>query len=367
MNEIFISYAREDRAKAAAIAALFQGQGWSVWWDRSIPPGRSFDQVIEEALGAARCVVVLWSSASASSDWVKTEAAEGLARKILVPVRTEEINLPLEFRRLQTVDLTRWKGDAADPELREFLDAVAALLKSEVRLPSSAVRRKIRLKPVYFALAALALLAAVWSIYRFTGLRGRPQLSSPHREKGVAVAGSLGNEAQTEAVAVPDLMRTPELGLEFWQQNQPCPMFIVDWQKSEAKVVLKPAPFEIRSARFDGAVQICAWTDASIFDEIAAGKRLTEIPYFTPGTGMADSTFGTPRLRLENQAHNYFVDSRRRQISEHQDSIFISSLVRDNEAATGWPPVYLVVFVDLNQDGEVSADEFERLRLEFRK
>ncbi|MDQ3115900.1 MAG: toll/interleukin-1 receptor domain-containing protein [Verrucomicrobiota bacterium] len=49
MSDIFISYAREDREKAQAIAAVFQEQGWSVWWDRSIPPGRTFDQVIEEA------------------------------------------------------------------------------------------------------------------------------------------------------------------------------------------------------------------------------------------------------------------------------------------------------------------------------
>jgi hypothetical protein len=47
----------------------------------SIPSGRSFDEVTEEALGAAKCVVVLWSKNFASSDWVKGEAAEGLRRK----------------------------------------------------------------------------------------------------------------------------------------------------------------------------------------------------------------------------------------------------------------------------------------------
>ena len=115
MSDIFISYAREDRDKAQALAELFQQQDWSVWWDRNIPPGRSFDAVIEEALGAAKCVVVLWSKNSASSDWVKGEAGEALQRKILVPVRIDSVNVPLEFRRLQTVDLSDWKGGAGHP------------------------------------------------------------------------------------------------------------------------------------------------------------------------------------------------------------------------------------------------------------
>ena len=323
MNDIFISYAREDRERAKAIAAVFEAQGWSVWWDRNIPPGRSFDQVIEEALSAARCVVVLWSKSSATSDWVKTEAGEGLARKILVPVRLEELNLPLEFRRLQTVDLSQWKGDATDPEMSGFLQAVAALLKSEVRLTSPPVRPRLRMKPVFLALAALLLLALGWSVYQFAG-RGKNLASSPkpppaHAEDSAA--------SENRAEPVPDLMRTPELGLEFWQRNKECPMFVIDWETSKTKVLLKPEPFEIRCPRFKEAVQICAWSDASIFDEIAAGKKLNDVTYFSDGTGMPDTQFGTPRLRVENRAHNYFDESRRRPISDQQDSIFISSLV----------------------------------------
>lgn len=230
MSDIFISYAREDRERAQAIAAVFQEQGWSVWWDRSIPPGRTFDQVIEEALGAARCVVVLWSRASATSDWVKTEAAEGLARKILVPVRTEETNLPLEFRRLQTVDLTRWKGDASDPELREFLAAVSALIKSEVRPPPPPRRERNR-RPVYLALALLALLVVGWSIYNFS----RSRISTPDDKNSFAVPSQT---PLPEKKPVADLVRTPQLGLEFWQEKAECPMFIVDSDTSRSRVLL---------------------------------------------------------------------------------------------------------------------------------
>ncbi len=147
MSDIFISYAREDGNKAKAFAELFQEQDWSVRWDRNIPPGRSFDEVIEQALGAAKCVVVLWSKNSASSDWVKGEAAEALQREILVPVRIESVNVPLEFRRLQTVDLSDWKGDAGHPELGGFLEAVAANIKGTVRRPVSERGQRKHIKP----------------------------------------------------------------------------------------------------------------------------------------------------------------------------------------------------------------------------
>jgi tetratricopeptide (TPR) repeat protein len=168
MSDIFISYAREDRGKAKALAELFQQQDWSVWWDRNIPPGRSFDEVIEEALGAAKCVVVLWSKNSASSDWVKGEAAEGLRRKILVPVRIDSANVPLEFRRLQTVDLSDWKGDAGHPELGGFLEAVAENIKSVVRQPPVTGIPRKRVKPALIVLGIVALLlAAGFAFYKF--------------------------------------------------------------------------------------------------------------------------------------------------------------------------------------------------------
>ena len=75
MSDIFISYATADRPRAAALAQALRTRGWTVWWDRVIPPGRQFDEVIDEALSGAGCVVVLWSKASAASTWVKTEAA----------------------------------------------------------------------------------------------------------------------------------------------------------------------------------------------------------------------------------------------------------------------------------------------------
>src|SRR4029077_18148991 len=128
VRDVFISYARGDKPKAELLAQALGREGFSVWWDRKIPPGKSYGQVIEQALNSAKCIVVLWSKESIASDWVKDEAAEGVSRGILIPAMIEDVTPPLGFRQFQTANLTGWKGDSAHPELQELLDAVSAQL-----------------------------------------------------------------------------------------------------------------------------------------------------------------------------------------------------------------------------------------------
>ena len=129
MSDIFISYSKEDRAKAKDIADALKQQGFSVWWDRSIPPGKTFDTVIEEALEAANCVIALWSKTSVSSKWVKIEASEGDRREILIPVLIErDVKIPLAFRRIQAADLRDWEGKLPHPGFDNLLKAVAGIL-----------------------------------------------------------------------------------------------------------------------------------------------------------------------------------------------------------------------------------------------
>lgn len=113
MAKIFISYANNDRTLAQLLAEVLEKHGWSVWWDRQIPIGKAFDEVIEDALDAAECVIVLWSKESVVSHWVKTEAAEGKERNILIPVLIDDVRVPLEFRRIQTARLIDWRGESS--------------------------------------------------------------------------------------------------------------------------------------------------------------------------------------------------------------------------------------------------------------
>ncbi|HEY7316916.1 MAG TPA: TIR domain-containing protein [Candidatus Binatia bacterium] len=135
MSDIFISYARADKDKAELLANAFSRKGWSVWWDRQIPPGQSFDDTIESALNSARCVIVLWSTHSVSSRWVKTEAAEGAERGILVPVMIDHAPIPLEFKRIEAADLSDWEGEVSHREFDQLQKSVASMIAGTAPAP----------------------------------------------------------------------------------------------------------------------------------------------------------------------------------------------------------------------------------------
>ena len=80
MADVFISYARVDKARVAPLVAAIEAEGWSVWWDPEISAGQLFDDQIEAELAAARCVLVVWTPASVASRWVRGEAREAADR-----------------------------------------------------------------------------------------------------------------------------------------------------------------------------------------------------------------------------------------------------------------------------------------------
>ena len=154
MADIFISYARADRRAPKHWRQALEQAGWSVWWDREIPPGRSFDEVIEEALSQARCVVVIWSEASVRSEWVKTEAAEAAARRILVPILADGARIPLEFRRLQAAVIDQWDDLVDNEAWPQFRVAVAALVDAGATSRAAALAADAPTVPTRQALGA---------------------------------------------------------------------------------------------------------------------------------------------------------------------------------------------------------------------
>lgn len=129
--QIFISYAREDRERAEQLASGLTTAGWSVWWDRHIRGGSNYQKVTEDAIAAAKLVIVLWSRASVQSDWVLAEAGWALDEHKILPVRIDAARLPLRFIHVQTIDLADWNGQGEAQGLTHLLDEVTHCLGDE--------------------------------------------------------------------------------------------------------------------------------------------------------------------------------------------------------------------------------------------
>ncbi|MFZ2171864.1 MAG: SUMF1/EgtB/PvdO family nonheme iron enzyme [Methylococcaceae bacterium] len=149
MADIFLSYAREDLAKARALAVALEKQGWSVFWDKtSLLAGQDFEEVIEQAIEQAGCMIVAWSMASKKSDWVRGEATLGRERSILVPILFDEVEPPIAFRALHTENFAAWSGDVQGDEFNKLQRAVARLVGSVTEdSEASVVSKPIFIEP----------------------------------------------------------------------------------------------------------------------------------------------------------------------------------------------------------------------------
>ena len=130
---IFLSYNERDRERAAHVVRLLEGGGWTVWWDRRIPAGRTWRDVLADALARMDCMVVLWSRNSIDSDWVCEEASEGQRLGKLVPVALDPVLPPVGFRQIQAADLSRWDGSPQDAAARQLLEDLATHVRESPR------------------------------------------------------------------------------------------------------------------------------------------------------------------------------------------------------------------------------------------
>jgi TolB-like protein/Tfp pilus assembly protein PilF len=119
--DIFLSYNREDQAVARLFADAFAAEGFDVWWDVTLRSGEAYDEVTEKALRTAKAVVVLWSSRSVVSRWVRAEATLADRNKTLVPVMIEPCDRPIMFELTQTAELSHWRGETDDAAWRALV------------------------------------------------------------------------------------------------------------------------------------------------------------------------------------------------------------------------------------------------------
>jgi hypothetical protein len=142
MADVFLSYDSDDRDLAQAIVTHLEAQGWSVWWDRRIPAGKTWRAVLDKALEEMDCMLVLWSSRSIESHWVIEEAEEGRSRGKLLPVLIEPIRPPRGFREIQASSFVDWDRTAEAACFRTLLQDLAALTGQQPQ-PAASTRAAV--------------------------------------------------------------------------------------------------------------------------------------------------------------------------------------------------------------------------------
>lgn len=192
MADIFLSYKREDHARAEVIVAALRKSGRTVWWDEGLTPHQAWDATIEQEIGTAASVVVLWSPRSVASDWVRTEAHYAQNHSKLVPVLIEPCTVPLAFMLKQVIDLSHWRGSPKDPawcKLIEWLDSQEpATEPSPGSIPTGAFRRITARKLGYWIIGVLVVAAALFLTSQFVLRRGANSVAAAADPQAISAA-----------------------------------------------------------------------------------------------------------------------------------------------------------------------------------
>ncbi len=104
-REIFISYAKEDRALTEALAAKLAAKGHRVWFDADLSPGQNFPALIMGKIDNSKAAIVIWTRTSVGKQWVYAEAERAHKLGKLIPVKVNSLDyhsIPLPFGTLQT-------------------------------------------------------------------------------------------------------------------------------------------------------------------------------------------------------------------------------------------------------------------------
>jgi Tfp pilus assembly protein PilN len=131
MSDIFISYSNKDRDRIMPIIRALESCGWSVFWDRTIPTGSTWRQILNHEIDICKCLIVVWSNDSLKAQWVLEEADEGKQRNILFPILIDDVLPPLGFRSIQAGNLVDWTGDIHSAQYKHVIKDLSRIVEHQ--------------------------------------------------------------------------------------------------------------------------------------------------------------------------------------------------------------------------------------------
>jgi adenylate cyclase len=113
-------------------------------------------------------VVVVWTPTSVESRWVRGEARDAADRGVLVPIRFDGAELPIDVRAIHTTNLDGWGDNPDSPGVQELLRSLGAMIARQRGTPLAAPASS---KPV----PAAAPLGVAVCVLPFTNMSGDPE------------------------------------------------------------------------------------------------------------------------------------------------------------------------------------------------
>jgi len=141
MADIFISYSHEDEARIRDLVRTLEEKGWSIFWDRRVPTGKTWQSYIGQALSDAKCVVVAWSHHSITSEWVLEEANVAKKRRVILPVLLDAVDPPFGFTSIQAADLTDYKPGTFSLRFDQLIQDIAGIVGGQAHTATSKEER----------------------------------------------------------------------------------------------------------------------------------------------------------------------------------------------------------------------------------
>jgi adenylate cyclase len=128
MSDVFVSYARSTEEEASRVERALRDCGYGVWRDSELPAHRTYADVIEERLKAAKAVVVLWSQEAVKSHWVRAEADAAREAGTLIQASVDGAIPPMPFNQIQCAGLKGWDGQKDHSGWQKLVASVSALV-----------------------------------------------------------------------------------------------------------------------------------------------------------------------------------------------------------------------------------------------
>jgi hypothetical protein len=135
MSGVFLSYSRTDRELAEQVVRALRSIGVDVWWDQDMP-GVPWQQELERQVVELSVLVVIWTSASVNSEYVRDEARLALNHHKLVNVMRGVPAPPFPFDRINGLPIDDWNGRDSHGGWQRLVATIEEyLVKAEVAKP----------------------------------------------------------------------------------------------------------------------------------------------------------------------------------------------------------------------------------------